>query len=120
MRYAVALLLVGHGVAHLPGFLVSWQLASFPELPFRTTVLSNMIEVGTVGARVVGSSWLLLSLWFIVLGVVVAVRPAGWPQGLPAAVALSALLCVLGWPEAKVGLAVNGLAALGFLAARSG
>ena len=45
MRYALALLLLGHGIAHLPGFLVGWQLASFPELPFSTTVLAHIVDV---------------------------------------------------------------------------
>jgi hypothetical protein len=33
VRTVLAALLVVHGVAHVPGFLVSWQLRSFPELP---------------------------------------------------------------------------------------
>jgi hypothetical protein len=34
MRIVLAALLLAHGVAHLPGFLVSWQLRSFPEMPY--------------------------------------------------------------------------------------
>ncbi len=65
MRYALALLLLGHGIAHLPGFLVGWQLASFPELPFRTTVLAHTVDVGVVGARLVGAGWMIVSLMFV-------------------------------------------------------
>ena len=33
MRLILSFLLLAHGVAHLPGFLVAWNLASFPDLP---------------------------------------------------------------------------------------
>ena len=104
MRYALALLLLGHGIAHLPGFLVGWQLASFPELPFRITVLAHTVDVGVVGARLVAVGWMIASLMFVVLAVAVALRPTGRPRLLPVALALSTLLCVLGWPEARIGL----------------
>jgi hypothetical protein len=120
MRSVVALLLFAHGIAHLPGFLVGWQLASLPELPFRTTALGNLIDVGTVGARLIGTSWMIVALMFLVLAAAVALRPAGWPQALPVALALSTLLCLLGWPEARLGLAMNGLLAIGFTATRFG
>jgi hypothetical protein len=120
MRIVLACLLLGHGIAHLPGFLVGWQLASFPELPFRTTVIANMVDVGLPGARIVGAAWMIVSLMFVVLAVTVALRPAGWPQAVPAALALSTVLCVLGWPEARIGLAMNGLIALSVAIVRFG
>ena len=118
MRYVLALLLLGHGIAHLPGFLVGWQLASFPELPFRTTVVANHIDVGLVGARILGTSWMIMSLMFVVLAAAVAFRSTRWPEALPAALALSTLLCVLGWPEARIGLAMNAVLAAGLAVAR--
>jgi len=33
MRYVFAFLLLVHGIAHFPGFIVSWQLGLFPDLP---------------------------------------------------------------------------------------
>jgi len=117
VRYALAFLLLGHGVAHLPGFIVGWQLASFPELPFRTTVLAHTVDVGVVGARLVGAGWMIVSLMFVVLAAAVALRPTGWPHVLPVALALSTLLCVLGWPEARFGLVMNGLLAIGLTVA---
>jgi hypothetical protein len=120
VRYVIAFLLVGHAIAHLPGFLVGWQLASFPELPFRTTVLANLVDVGPIGARIVGTSWMIVSLMLVAMAAAIALQPTGWPPALPVVVALSALLCLLGWPEAKIGLAVNGLIALGLAAVRFG
>jgi hypothetical protein len=117
VRYVIAVLLLGHGIAHVPGFLVGWQLASFPELPFRTTVLAHTVDVGVGGARLVGAGWMIVSLMFVVLAAAVALRPTGWPQVLPVALALSTFLCVLGWPEARIGLVMNGLLAIGLTAA---
>jgi hypothetical protein len=117
MRYALALLLLGHGIAHLPGFLVGWQLAAYPELPFRTTVLAHSVDVGVAGARLVGTGWMIASLMFVVVAAAVALRPTGWSQLLPVALTLSTVLCVLGWPEARIGLAINALLAIGLTVA---
>ena len=54
MRFALAALLIAHGVAHLVGFLVPWKLLSTAEVPYRTTVLGGLIEVGDAGARALG------------------------------------------------------------------
>jgi hypothetical protein len=59
MRIVLALLLLAHGVAHLPGFLVSWQLRSFPEMPYRTAFLGGSVDVGELSGgptRGLGSS----------------------------------------------------------------
>ena|SRR5690349_21221457 len=120
MRYLLAVLLLVHGVAHLPGFLVAFGLASFPELPYRTTVFGSL-DVGTIGARAVGIGWLALSLSFIALAVVLARRPDATPMVLPAVLGTSALLCVAEWPEARMGFVVNSvIAALMVVAERYG
>jgi len=46
MRIVIGVLLLGHAVAHLPGFLVNLRLRSFRELPYRTTVLNGAFELG--------------------------------------------------------------------------
>ena len=106
MRYLLALLLLVHGVAHLPGFLVAFGLASFPELPYRTTVFGTL-DLGATGARVVGVGWLALSVSFVTLAAVVAMRPSVMPMVLPAVLGMSALLCVAEWPEARMGFVAN-------------
>ena len=106
MRYLLAILLLVHGVAHLPGFLVAFGLASFPELPYRTTVF-GALEVGTSGARAIGVAWLVLSLSFIALAAVMALRLNWTPMMFPAALGISALLCAAEWPEARMGFVAN-------------
>ena len=62
LRWALALLLVGHGLAHLPGFLVAWRLRELPMLPYTTTILGGHFDVGALGARLLGLGWLLAGL----------------------------------------------------------
>ena len=106
MRFVFAAVLIAHGVAHLVGFVVPWKLVSTAEVPYRTTVLGGVSDLGDAGARALGVVWLMAALAFVLLaGSVLAgsnVRP--WALAM---LALSSLLCVVGWPEARIGLVVN-------------
>ena len=107
IRIVISVLIFAHAVAHLPGFLVSWRLRSFPELPFRTTILAGSVDVGQTGIKVVGIAWLTLSVALAIIAVGILTR-AAWSQ--PAAyfaVGLSAGLCIVGWPDARLGLVAN-------------
>jgi hypothetical protein len=113
MRLALAVLLVAHGVAHLVGFVSSWKLATLAELPYKTVVFSGRVDVGDAGIRVMGVLWLLAALAFLVAAFAVATE-TGWAVRFTlAAVIASLILCVVGWPDARIGVAVNvGLALL--------
>lgn len=109
MRYALAILFLAHGVAHLPGFLTSWRLASLEGMSYKTTLLAGAVDVGDLGIRIIGAFWLLAALGFVVAGIG-TVLAAPWWGTLTAVVALfSLVLSVLEWPEAKIGVAVNAL-----------
>ena len=115
MRLMLAALLIGHGVAHIVGFVVPWKLMQMPEMPYRTTILGGMIDVGDAGIRVIGILWLSIGLAFVVVagGVV-----AGWSMRMAvfALLALSSAFCVIGWPEARIGLIVNAALLVALLA----
>jgi hypothetical protein len=64
LRIWLAILLLVHGVAHLPAFLVPWRLAVLPDLPYRTTLLRGTLNVGPSGIRLVGVLWLIGALGF--------------------------------------------------------
>lgn len=119
MRFALAFLLVAHGVAHLVGFVSSWKLATLAELPYKTTVFSGRVDVGDAGIRVMGVLWLLAALTFLVAAFAVATE-TGWAVRFTLAAAMASLiLCVVGWPDARIGVAVNvGLALLLAIGAR--
>lgn len=54
MHILLALILFGHGFAHLPGFITYWKLAEIKEMPYKTTILAGNINVGDLGIRVFG------------------------------------------------------------------
>ena len=107
MRFAIAVLMLLHGFAHLPGFAGSWRLATFPDLPYHTTLLDGRLEVGDAGMRLVGALWLAVALGFVASGVA-AMRDAPWWAGAAFVTALvSFALCALEWPAARMGVPVN-------------
>ena len=120
MRFLLAFLLFAHGLAHVPGFLVSWQLAVFPDLAYRTTIFGTAVDVGPEGARLIGLCWLGMAGVFVVLASAVAFNAPLGPWATAAAVALSILLCTAGWPEARLGLVANAVIALLLVWIRSG
>jgi hypothetical protein len=119
MRFVLAVLLVAHGVAHLVGFVSSWKLATLAGLPYKTTVFSGHVDVGHAGIRVMGVLWLLAALAFQVAAFAVSTE-TGWAVRFTiAAVIASLILCVVGWPDARIGVAVNvGLVLLLVIGAR--
>jgi hypothetical protein len=107
MRFVLASFLLAHGVAHLVGFVSSWKLATLAELPYKTTVFSGRVDVGDAGIRVMGVLWLLAALAFLVAAIAVATE-AGWAVRLTVVgVIASLMLCLAGWPDARIGVAVN-------------
>ena len=92
---------------HLPGFVSSWKLATLVELPYKTTVLAGRVDVGDSGVRLLGVFWLLTALTCVAAGAAVVLQMA-WALRLVAfTVVASLLLCVIGWPDARTGVAVN-------------
>jgi hypothetical protein len=107
LRIAAALLMFGHGIAHLPGFLVSWRLASLEELPYKTTILAGRLHLGERGVQALGVVWAALAVAFAILSAGFLLRAWWWSPAARAATAVSLVLCVLGWPEARIGVLVN-------------
>ena len=69
MRIVLAVLMVLHGVAHLPGFVNEWRLANLEGIAYRTTILAGRVDLGDAGIRVVGLLWLASAVAFCVAGV---------------------------------------------------
>ncbi len=107
MRIVLAVILFGHGFAHLVGFVVAWQLRSLPEMPFRTTILAGPVDVGRVGIRLVGVGWLVAAIAFALLAVAVTFRFSWWQQAAYVIIGFSLILCVLGWPDSRLGVVAN-------------
>jgi hypothetical protein len=115
MRWILAFMLLAHGVAHLPGFFVAWGLASFPELPFRTTIFGT-VDIGVIGTRLVGIGWLLTAIVFAGIAATVPLRIALPSAVLPLALGVSATLCLSAWPKASYGFIANAAIAASLVA----
>lgn len=107
MRFVVAFVLLAHGVAHLPGFLVSWHLASFAELPYRTTVLAGRLDIGDAGVRVMGLMWLALAIAFLAAAGGLLLDAPWWRVVARVAIAVSLLVCMAALPETRIGVLAN-------------
>ena len=121
MRLLLSLVLAGHGIAHLVGFVSSWRLMTLPELPYRTTIFSGRVDLGDAGIRVVGVLWLLAGASFI-LGAWAVLSDSPWWQTIVTfAFGASLVLCAAGWPDARLGFVANGVVlGLALLAVRWG
>jgi hypothetical protein len=120
MRIALAVVLIVHGFAHLSGFLIPWRIETLNDMPYKTTILANSVDVGDRGIRVVGLLWLIGAVAFAVCGIFVLIWASYWWPVTLVVTVFSFFLCILEWPESRIGGFVNvGLAAL-LLAGRHG
>ena len=105
--WLIAFVLAAHAFAHLPGFVVPWQLMTSPDMPYKTTVLAGHLNVGDTGIRIVGLLWLAVAA-------LVAAAAVSWAMRSPSAASLTMLAalvslatCLVEMPEAWIGVAVN-------------
>ena len=109
VRLLFAAFLAAHGVAHLVGFLGSWGWLASAQVSQRTSILLGRVDLGPVGIRVFGVVWLLLAVGFLIGGWGVAVSQVGVGRWLVAVASVSLVACVLAWPDARIGVAVNAI-----------
>ena len=112
------MVLVSHGLVHLIGFVVPWQVAAIEGFAYRTTILNGTLEIGDSGARLVGAMWLALAIGFGVTACGLSRRQKWTPLAAGLVASGSLVVCLLGLPETATGVLVNAaiLALLGFLA----
>jgi hypothetical protein len=102
-----AIYLVVHGLIHLIGFVVNFQIAEMQEIAYKTTALAGKVDVGHVGTRVLGVAWLLLAVAFVGSGAAIFSSPPWWWSFTLAVTLVSLAMCVLGWPDARFGVLAN-------------
>jgi len=115
VRFAIALVFFGHGIAHLVGFVVFWRLSELEEMPYKTTLLAGKVDVGDAGIRVVGILWLAAALAFLTCAVAVIPPLTWWLTATFWMMSFSLALCISGWPDSRFGVVAN-LLILVFLA----
>jgi hypothetical protein len=109
MRFVIAALFIIHGVAHLVGFVVPWRITTLKDTPYRTTILNDRVNVGEAGIKAIGVLWLFAALAYMACGVAVIVQLQWWFWLAVVTTFVSFDLTIIGWPESKIGVAVNGL-----------
>jgi len=107
MRIALAVLMVLHGIAHLPGFLVPWRLIQSPDLPYATTILGGRLDLGGGGIRALGAVWLATALAFCLAGAAAGAARPGWTTAALAVTTFSLALTLAQMPVTRIGLGVN-------------
>ena len=105
MRFVAAFILLAHGLAHITGFVAPWRLSK--KFPYKTTIFAGHLDIGRFGARVVGGLWLLMAINFALVAWAAKEGAAWWPLGALEAAVGSLLLCLVEWPEASIGVAVD-------------
>jgi hypothetical protein len=107
LQVIVAAVVAIHGLIHLIGFVVPWNLATIAGFPYRTTALDGAIALGDAGARAVGVVWLACAVGFVIAGFGIW-RGESWALPLTASLAVvSIVVCALGLPEAVAGIVVS-------------
>ncbi|HVY28922.1 MAG TPA: DUF6544 family protein [Polyangiaceae bacterium] len=99
MRILAALFLLFHGIAHLFGFRAAFW-ASAPQA-------AGLLGLGQSGTRALGIAWLLLAVGFMATAALLLVRSPAWSSVTLTLTVLSAILCVLYLPEARIGLILD-------------
>ena len=107
MLTIIAIVLIAHGIAHLPGFLVPWRLTRPADMPYKTTLLAGRVDVGNGGIRVVGALWLVAALAFVAAGIAALTGLLPWRMITTCAATFSLVLAILNYPEARIGIAIN-------------
>ena len=107
MRTFIAILMTLHGIAHLPGVLGSWRIATFDDMPYRTTLFFGNLDVGDAGMRVMGALWLVAGASFVSAAAGAFDNRSWWPATALAACALSLVLCLAALPQTKVGIPLD-------------
>jgi hypothetical protein len=106
-RWMFAAVIAAHGIAHAPGFAVSWRLMTSPEIPYHTALLGGRLTVGDTAIRALGLFWIAAGAAFVGTAVLLAVRSPYAMTALAIATLVSLVLCVLEWPYARIGLFFN-------------
>ncbi len=102
MRHVLTILLVLHGAIHLFGFAKWTGLAAVPQLSGRT-----LTALSANGARAFGIAWLAAALALVASAGAYALRDERWWTIAIGGVALSQLLIVVAWPDARFGTIAN-------------
>ena len=76
-------------------------------MPYTTTVLADRVDLGDGGIRAYGVLWLLTAIAFWLVAADALTSRPGWVAGAMGLALASLMLCVVGWPDSRIGMPVN-------------
>lgn len=97
------------------GFLVQFQLMDVPDLAYTTSAPGGRIQIGSIGAQVLGAAWLAAAIALAVSAFALFFEKTWSRTAILWAALFSLLITVLGWPESQYGIWVNILILLALL-----
>lgn len=107
MKILIAIFLFIHGFAHLIGFVVPWKIAQLEEMPYKTTLFNGSLNIGDLGIKIIGVFWLLVAIaFFLSVYLIISQNPL-WFFFTFFVSLNSIILCILGWPDSKIGVFAN-------------
>jgi hypothetical protein len=99
MKTIFAVLLILHGLIHLPGFVKTWWPSALEKFSMRT-----IIPLSDQTLKWLSFPWLIAGLLFIFSALLLLFQRGQWLGVTLAAVLLSMILILLFWPDAKAGI----------------
>lgn len=112
MRIATVVLLVLHALIHLLGVAKEWRLLQLPEMTGRT-----LFTLPEWANKLVGGGWLTGCLLLLTAAALLCAQLKHWWLLALCGVAVSQLLVIYSWHDAKVGTIANVLLLLPIVAA---
>jgi hypothetical protein len=109
-RWIIGLLLITHGLAHLFGFLTSWDLIDVPGISRTPTMFTDELPIGVL--RDIGALWLLGLGSFSVAGYG-AIQGKRWWKSVAFVSAIVSFIATIFWiHEAWPGTIINAVIVL--------
>ncbi|MEJ2052915.1 MAG: hypothetical protein P8X42_03255 [Calditrichaceae bacterium] len=107
MRIALSIFLFIHGISHVVGFLIPWQIVKSDEMPYKTSLFFDKIDLGSNGIKIYGILWLLLALTFFLSAWFVVTGSVYWFNLTLCVSICSFIFCILSLPDSKIGVIAN-------------
>jgi hypothetical protein len=73
----------------------------------RSSLFGGLFGVGYVATRALGVLWLMLALGYVVSAALFLARHPSWSAVTLGVTCTSAMMCLLFWPEARIGLVID-------------
>ncbi len=107
MKIIIAIFIFMHGIGYLVGFVVPWKIAQLEEMRYKTSLLNGSLGIGDTGIRIIGILWLMTAIAFFVSVYFIFTHSPFWLVFTIIITLVSMTLCILGWPDSKIGIFVN-------------